>query len=295
MSFKVKSSTIGFKVMDGDKPAYEVTVGPYGASAIITDSKGKFCSVPLDGQDFAPHHTFPMPQEAIDAVNRGVSALRDGKILDEVQKEPEIIDLGRAGNECIWSLDDSGRLTISGKGPMYDYVDGNRPDYIERHPHEIKSITVEEGITKIGASAFTGTSAKEAWIGLDVSEIGNSAFAGCHGLDSMVIPSNVEKIGANAFYNSGLSNILICEGVKEIGSSAFAYCSELSAISLPSSVEQVGDYAFSHTEAAVHTYNPEMIPDSAIWGEKGSPVIDVNKEWDEEDIADDFSDPAEWE
>ncbi|MBR2300370.1 MAG: leucine-rich repeat domain-containing protein [Bacteroidaceae bacterium] len=215
-------------------------------------------------------------------------------MLDEVQQsEPIIIDSGKAGNTSIWTLDNNGHLRISGSGAMYDYVDGNRPDYIERHPHEIKSITVEEGITKIGASAFTGTPAKEAWIGPDVSEIGNSAFAGCHGLDNIVVPSNVEKIGANAFYNSGLSNILLCEGVKEVGSSAFAYCSELSAICLPSSVEQVGDYAFSYTGAIINTYNPEMIPESAVWGEEKSPVIDAN-EWNEEDVADGFGDPAEW-
>lgn len=290
MSYKVKSSTIGFRVMDGDKSAYEVTVGPYGASAIITDSKGRFCSVPLDGKDFAPHYTFPMPQEAIDAVNRGISALREGRVLDEPQpSQPTFLVIGKAGDGCGWSLDDRGHLIISGEGAMYDFVDGAQPDYVSRYRDRISKVTIEEGITKIGACSFAGLPVKEAWIGLGVSEIGNAAFNNCHKLDSVVIPSSVEKIGAHAFSYSGLSDVLICEGVKEIGSSAFAHCSGLDRINLPYSVEQVGDYAFSYTGAVIHAFNPDKVPDAAIFGDGDTIISDANQDWGDEEIADDIS------
>lgn len=53
---------------------------------------------------------------------------------------------GRCGNSIKWTLDDSGNLTLSGSGEMWNYGYDTSPfkDY------EIRKATIEDGITSIG-------------------------------------------------------------------------------------------------------------------------------------------------
>ena len=57
---------------------------------------------------------------------------------------------GRCGDSITWTLDDSGNLTLSGSGEMWNhgYVTSPFKDY------EIRKATVKYGITSIGESAF---------------------------------------------------------------------------------------------------------------------------------------------
>ena len=64
---------------------------------------------------------------------------------------------GTCGNNLIWLLEDS-VLTISGIGSMTDYSNTN-PAPWNRYTASISSIVIEEGVTAIGDSAFSGCSA----------------------------------------------------------------------------------------------------------------------------------------
>ena len=57
---------------------------------------------------------------------------------------------GSCGNSIKWTLDDSGNLTLSGSGEMWNYNYGDSPfkDY------GIKTVTIRDGITRIGDYAF---------------------------------------------------------------------------------------------------------------------------------------------
>ena len=61
----------------------------------------------------------------------------------------EVVASGTDG-DLQWSLDDAGVLTISGNGAM------NGKPWLEEHGEQIREVVVEEGVTSVGTSAFSG-------------------------------------------------------------------------------------------------------------------------------------------
>ena len=81
--------------------------------------------------------------------------------------------------------------------------------------------------------------------GVPVTEIGDSAFAGCKGLVGVTIPDSVKVIGNGAFqYCTSLTDIKIPNSVEEIGEQTFWNCAELIGITIPDSVKVIGYGAF---------------------------------------------------
>lgn len=95
----------------------------------------------------------------------------------------------------------------------------------------LQSVTFPSWLKTIGDYAFYDTSLSTVNIGLDVSEIGDHAFANCEYLT---------EVNFNSYY----------ETETEIGAYAFANCKNLSEITIPKSVKTIGEYAFgfSHDE-----------------------------------------------
>ena len=182
---------------------------------------------------------------------------------------------GRCGNSIKWTLDDSGNLTLSGSGEMwnYGYVTSPFKDY------GIKTVTIEYGITSIGDYVFRGCCGMtELTLPNSVTSIGDCAFYGCTGLTELILPNSVRSIGDIAFtYCSGLEKITVESGnscydsrdncnsiidtefntlivgcknsvipnsVTSIGYYAFYGCSGLTELTLPDSVASIGDGAF---------------------------------------------------
>ena len=137
---------------------------------------------------------------------------------------------GRCGDSITWTLDDSGNLTLSGSGEMWnnDYGDSPFKDY------EIRKATVEYGITSIGESAFLGCRGMtELTLPNSVTSIGGNAFEGCNGLTELTLPNSVRSIGDCAFYGcSGLTELILPNSVTSIGNYAFSDCSGLEKITV---------------------------------------------------------------
>jgi len=126
---------------------------------------------------------------------------------------------GSLSDTVSWSLDASGTLTITGSGPIPDEASY---EYWWDLFNSITAVSIGEGITSIG----------------------QSAFGDCSALTSVVIPGSVTSIGNSAFYGcSALTSVVIPEGISEIGRMAFAYCRSLSSISLPKSLTSIGRQA----------------------------------------------------
>ena len=87
-------------------------------------------------------------------------------------------DCGAEGNNLTWTLDDAGKLTISGSGAMNDWSAGAAP-WSSVYRDDIKSVEIGENITSIGAYAFRD----------------------CTNLTSINIPASVTTIGEGAFHN----------------------------------------------------------------------------------------------
>ena len=152
---------------------------------------------------------------------------------------------GICGDGLTWILDDSGTLTISGEGAMYDYsVESPAPWY--PRCEEILSIVLESGITSIGDSAFRECIyASRITIPSGVITIGQQAFYQCSSLSSIPLPASIIHIGDFAFAECvSLSSITIPEGVTSISRSTFFCCIKLSSVTIPDSVTSIGDSAF---------------------------------------------------
>ncbi|MBQ9557422.1 MAG: leucine-rich repeat protein [Clostridia bacterium] len=135
---------------------------------------------------------------------------------------------GTCGDSLIWALDNSGNLTVSGTGDMWDYSIMNQNGIlVSTAPWGLGIVTavVDPGVTSVGKYAFYGCEGLiSVTIGSGVTSIGNSAFSGCSALTGVSIPDGVTSIGNYAFY--GCTNLIrasIPDGVTSIGNDAFAY------------------------------------------------------------------------
>lgn len=160
---------------------------------------------------------------------------------------PEEIVSGTCGGSLTWTLDTgTGELTISGTGDMNNFGAYSQP--WQNHMSSIRSLTVEEGVTSIGNSAFYGCPTLiSAVIGSSVTKIGDSCFAYCSSLASINIPDGVTNIERWTFYSCGsLTGIELPDSVTAIGSEAFHSCSALRDIRLSENLVSIRQYAFDY-------------------------------------------------
>ncbi len=116
---------------------------------------------------------------------------------------------------------------------------------------QLTSVTIPEGITYIGFSAFfycynlTGSLALPSTL----TSISNEAFYNCHGFTGdLVIPNGVTTIGTNAFAGcSGFDGeLVIPSSVTSIGEFAFSGCWSLTGtLTISNKVITIGEGAFS--------------------------------------------------
>ncbi|MCR5615236.1 MAG: leucine-rich repeat protein [Saccharofermentans sp.] len=181
----------------------------------------------------------------------------------------EIVSSGTCGDNVSWTLDDEGKLVISGTGPMNDYnswwptspFDSNSDikdvvfeegvtsigTYMFRCCSGIQSVSIPGTVTSIGTYAFYGCSKlKEITIPDGVTAIPGCTFCNCGSLESITIPDSVQVFDYSSFSGcSSLKSINIPDGVTDINSSAFSYCCSLESVTLPDSLTSIQNYAFS--------------------------------------------------
>lgn len=138
-------------------------------------------------------------------------------------------------------LNDEDFLTIYYDMPALRYLDlstltiSKLPDKSFYKSTNVETVILPQGLTQIGASAFSESKVKEIAIGPNVQTIGSSAFASCSGLISLELPDALTSIGESAFSNcTSLTAINIPANVSTIGISAFSGCTALSSITFSS-------------------------------------------------------------
>lgn len=89
---------------------------------------------------------------------------------------------------------------------------------------KLTEVTIPEGVTTIGESAFSSTS-----------------------LSQVTIPNSVTVVSKGAFSNTPITSIVIPNSVTTIGMSIFAYCYSLASIIIGNSVTSIGNYALRNT------------------------------------------------
>lgn len=128
----------------------------------------------------------------------------------------------KCGKNTTWTLE-NGVLTISGTGEMNDYSGDEYAPWCDIC-YEIKEVIVEDGVTKIGESAFYDA----------------------YNLEKVVLADSVKKLGYGAFANCTSLNEFIANGLTEIEDYAFNKTA-LAEYTVPAGVENIGYLAFMGT------------------------------------------------
>jgi len=110
----------------------------------------------------------------------------------------------------------------------------------------VTSVTIPEGVTYIGKSAFFDNRLTNVTIPSSVTSIGNSAFSS-NRLTSVTIPEGVTYIGESAFSNNQLTSITIPNSVTSIGGGAFQG-NKLTSVTIGNSVTSIGNSAFYNNQ-----------------------------------------------
>ena len=124
---------------------------------------------------------------------------------------------GSCGNSLYWILYEGGELAFEGSGKMWDYSADSHHTTAPWYPYfgQVASVTIPDGVTKIGAYAFYGLKYFEE----------DYRFSK---LSAVTIPNSVTEIGSCAFRNcASLTELTVSPYVTSIGTQAFADCSNL--------------------------------------------------------------------
>ena len=162
-------------------------------------------------------------------------------------------------------------LTISGTGKMDSYTSrwsvGPYVPY-EKFKDEIEKVVVDDGVEKIGNSAFSEMpNLKDVDLG-KVKEIGTYAFYGDNdrkgytgdiSLESIVIPDTVTRIGICAFCDAtNLKNVQMSRNLTYLGGYAFPE-TKVEVLEIPASVTGMRTEGTPYTHAFADAKNLEMV------------------------------------
>jgi len=200
----------------------------------------------------------------------GAAALPSGTLtkLFSFSASAEVAS-GTCGDNINWTLDENGKLTISGTGDIYRYATNNPSPFYKNL--SIRSLVIEEGVTSLSYCMFFGcTNLEKVSIASTVTSIAygvfdmtkwienqknESPFVIINGIlidandciDEITIPQNVRVIGKFAITTKNVWKVNIPEGVEIIDEYAF-YGSGLKAVNIPDSVTTIGPGAFKNCD-----------------------------------------------
>ena len=222
---------------------------------LTTDNEGKVSF-------FAPNGEYTLNIESNDLkADRKLTVHSSKKEMSvRLISTPKTVDSGKCGDDITWQLDETGTLTISGTGEMYNYYGGYGPWHESKQ--SVKQIIIGEGVKSIGERAFCYCSELESVSLPDsIVEINEEAFYSCGELKSIVIPDQVESIADQTFgrcYN--LVNIRLPSQLSSIGLQSFMWCSNLKNIVIPDNVTTIGAAAFKDC----HSLSDVSLPNSIL-------------------------------
>ncbi|MBR2299173.1 MAG: leucine-rich repeat domain-containing protein [Alphaproteobacteria bacterium] len=179
-------------------------------------------------------------------------------LLASFNAKAEIVTGEKCGDDCSWTLDtDTGQLTISGTGNMYDWDffdtghrlwDGGESHHQTLAPWgeysaDIQHIEVGNGITYIGDHSFYNTSATSVNLPNTLEQIGPQSFQYSN-LQELTIPSSVTTLGFASLDHTKISHLELPDSITSIGDVAFRYM-PLDNLVIPDSVISIeGDRVF---------------------------------------------------
>lgn len=108
----------------------------------------------------------------------------------------------------------------------------------------LKVVVIEEGIEKIGDSAFCGSHLEEVYFPSSLLEIGVDAFEYSESLIVADLPSSLTRLGGGAFSNTVLKRVVIPEGLTTLEAGVFNG-TEITEVVVPGNIKTIETWAFN--------------------------------------------------
>ena len=141
---------------------------------------------------------------------------------------------------------------------------------VANHFPSLEKVTLPEGITRIGFSAFHNCEKlKGVVIPSTVKIIDSSAFEGCKSLTEITLPAGLEKLGSHAFSETGLTSLIVPPSVKEMENGVVARCKQLTSVvflNKPTSLVQSFFYGCAGLQSLVLPNSLEQVEKNAFTG-----------------------------
>ena len=107
----------------------------------------------------------------------------------------------KIGDDVTWYLAENGKLSITGTGETWDFIDGYSPAFCLYFSDEVKTAEIGAGVTGVGDFLFWIMDALEIVVlGPDVETIGAKAFSWCTKLTEIRFQGEAPSFGNNCFY-----------------------------------------------------------------------------------------------
>ena len=235
----------------------------------MTDSEGMFqgCYALVGGQrtTYDNAHT-----------NKEYARIDAGTSAPGYFTKNEAIAQGNCGDSddksnLTWKLYKNYNLEITGTGGMDKFTatttwSGGSTTYSSSSPwfeyHEnIRSVSINQGVTSIGNSAFWRCSnLRDVTIPDTVTSIGTAAFEECSELLNVEIPDSVTSIGQSAFSHcSKMEYLKISENISRLPFHAFSYCESLKSVTIPDKVTSTDKWVFADCSSLTSVRVPDRL------------------------------------
>ena len=169
-----------------------------------------------------------------------------------------VVARGQCGDDVYWDLYEDKVLEIHGSGAMWEYDDRDAPwkeyswsEEYEAESHDgqinIERVIIDEGITSIGMSAFSGMYMTSVSIPNSVTKLGTRAFLGCEELREIGLPDGITIIPESAFDECiSLEKVKLPNELRIIERAAF-WKTRLRVVDFPDTLEEIQEAAFSNS------------------------------------------------
>lgn len=190
-----------------------------------------------------------------------------------------------------WEMYSDGLLAIGGTGPIEDFYQGDAP--WAAYASQVTSLDIGEGITAIGARAFTCfASLKNAIFPKTLERISYSAFEGCTALAEVDIPDSLRVrfyhdpeplghrslkqhadlvIGARAFLDTPWAEKTWGNAIVS-GTSLVEYLGHDRAVEIPEGITRIAPFAFSSRPVSAVIF-PETLKEIGDYTFEKAPLL----------------------
>lgn len=191
-----QSYTLTVHIADPEMGMVQIDEGTPGTSVsqkVYADETHHIRAIPIDGC-----HSFSQWNDGITASGRNVGITANATYTATLEKTNEKLGSGSCGPSATYVISCDSVLTISGTGAINNNAFSSY--------YEIKSVVINEGITRIGTRAFANCKNMEyitfpstlinlGYGGTPGSTSDGHVFYCCYKLKSIYIPANVKEIG----------------------------------------------------------------------------------------------------